>query len=343
MTQKPGPWRITFDTNPDDCNLSCIMCEDHSPYSDTRANRLKAKLPRRRMDIKLIESIMRKAQGSPLREIIPSTMGEPLIYKDFERIIELCHEYGIKLNLTTNGTFPKKGVQKWAELLVPITSDVKISWNGATKKTQEQIMLGTNWEKVLNNLMQFIAVRDNHAAQGGNYCTVTLQLTFLESNVGELADVVRLGIEYGVDRIKGHHLWAHFQEIKNLSMRRNGDAIARWNDAVRAAQTVAKENLLPNGKQIVLDNIYLLEDGAQNNLLPEAVCPFLGKEAWIATDGRFNPCCAPDQLRRQLGDYGNLNDRSLDDIWQSEAYEKLQKNYMQHQVCQNCNMRKLPD
>ena len=31
-----GPWRITFDTNPDDCNLHCIMCEDHWPYSTTQ-------------------------------------------------------------------------------------------------------------------------------------------------------------------------------------------------------------------------------------------------------------------------------------------------------------------
>jgi hypothetical protein len=25
-----GPWRITFDTNPDTCNLRCVMCEEHS-------------------------------------------------------------------------------------------------------------------------------------------------------------------------------------------------------------------------------------------------------------------------------------------------------------------------
>ena len=34
---RSGPWRITFDTNPDDCNLHCIMCEDHSPYSSTQS------------------------------------------------------------------------------------------------------------------------------------------------------------------------------------------------------------------------------------------------------------------------------------------------------------------
>jgi glycosyltransferase involved in cell wall biosynthesis len=33
ITVMPGPWRVTFDTNPDDCNLRCVMCEEHSPFS----------------------------------------------------------------------------------------------------------------------------------------------------------------------------------------------------------------------------------------------------------------------------------------------------------------------
>ena len=33
------PWRITFDTNPDDCNLQCLMCEEHSPFSPKQAER----------------------------------------------------------------------------------------------------------------------------------------------------------------------------------------------------------------------------------------------------------------------------------------------------------------
>ena len=84
MEKRSGPWRITFDTNPDDCNLSCIMCEDHSPYSTTRVDRIAAGIPRRRMSIDLIKKILAESQGTSVREIIPSTMGEPLLYKDFE-------------------------------------------------------------------------------------------------------------------------------------------------------------------------------------------------------------------------------------------------------------------
>ena len=111
---RPGPWRITFDTNPDDCNLHCIMCEEHSPYSTLQRERIKAGRPKRRMDIALIRRILEESQGTPLREIIPSTMGEPLVYRHMDEILDLCAQYGVKLNLTTNGTFPGRGAQAWA-------------------------------------------------------------------------------------------------------------------------------------------------------------------------------------------------------------------------------------
>ncbi len=338
--KKPGPWRITFDTNPDDCNLRCIMCEGFSPYSKVKDDRIASGQKRRRMDIALVRKVLEESKDTPLKEIIPSTMGEPLVYKYFEEILEMCHEFSLKLNLTTNGTFPKKGAAEWAKLIVPVTSDVKISWNAATKETQEKIMLGSNWEKVLDNLKVFIGIRDEHAAQGGNRCRVTLQLTFLQTNVRELADVVKLALDLGVDRIKGHHLWAHFKEIKDLSMRRSKEAVEEWNKAALEAQKVAKENLLPNGKKIILENIYPLAENAHKELTPGGTCPFLGKEAWINTEGRFSPCCAPDKQRLTLGDFGNINDTSLSEIWESESYQNLQKTYLEKPLCISCNMRK---
>ena len=60
------------------------------------------------------------------------------------------------LILLPMATFPRLGARVWAERIVPVASDVKISWNGATKETQESIMLGSNWEMVLDNVKNFI-------------------------------------------------------------------------------------------------------------------------------------------------------------------------------------------
>lgn len=339
LSPRAGPWRITLDTNPDTCNLHCIMCEEHSPHSPLQARRKAEGRPRRLMPPELALRVIAEAARHGLREVIPSTMGEPLLYESFEQIVEACRAHGVMLNLTTNGTFPRLGARAWAERIVPVTSDVKISWNGATAGTHEQIMLGARWEQVLDNAREFIAVRDAHAAAGGNRCRVTFQLTFLETNVAELADIVRLAIDLGVDRVKGHHLWAHFEEIRPLSMRRSPESIARWNRAVLEARAAAAERALPNGKHVLLENIFLLDEGAVEDLAPGGRCPFLGQEAWVSAEGRFDPCCAPDAQRRTLGELGNLAERDLMEIWNGEAYQRLVKTYRNRALCLGCNMR----
>ena len=340
LTHAQVPWRITFDTNPDTCNLKCVMCEEHSPHSALQPLRKLDGRRHRRMTFEMLKRIVEEAAGKGLREIIPSTMGEPLLYEHFEDILALCAKHNVKLNLTTNGTFPKYGASDWAARIVPVTSDVKISWNGACKTTHESIMLGSKWEESLRNLREFITVRDAHAANGGNRCRVTLQLTFLESNVEELAGIVRLGIELGVDRIKGHHLWTHFPEIEALSMRRNADAIRRWNFAVEQAQKIALEQPLANGRAILLENIFSLDEESTQELTPDGLCPFLGQEAWVSAQGRFDPCCAPDAQRRALGEFGELLDTPLLDIWQGDAYRALVASYRNRSLCSSCNMRK---
>jgi MoaA/NifB/PqqE/SkfB family radical SAM enzyme len=336
----PGPWRITFDTNPDTCNLTCIMCEEHSPHSDRQAVRKAAGKPPRIMPIELLRRVLAEGARLGLREVIPSTMGEPLLYEHFDEIIDLCVAHGVKLNLTTNGTFPKGGARRWAERLVPITSDIKVSWNGATASTHEAIMPGTRWDHVVRNVRELVTVRDAHAATGGNRCRITFQLTFLERNVGELAEIVRLARSLGVDRVKGHHLWAHFDAIREQSMRRSPEAIARWNGAVIAARAAAAEAPLPNGQHVLLENVFLLDPEATADLAPGGSCPFLGQEAWVSAEGRFDPCCAPDAQRRTLGEFGSLHDRGLGEIWQGEAYRRLVSGYRTRSLCVGCNMRK---
>lgn len=334
-------WRVTLDTNPEDCNLSCTMCEEHSPFSTYIKEKLNGK--HRRMPKEWLEPIFEQAKQLGVTEMIPSTMGEPLIYKHFAHFIELCYKYDIKMNLTTNGTFPKtteKSVTEWAKLIVPITTDVKISWNGATAKTAQEVMLKLNFKETVANIKEFIRVRDEYFKETGYYCRVTFQLTFMQNNMHELADIIELAALMGVDRVKGHQLWAHFDEIKNLSMKESSESMARWNEYVEQAYEAQKKNLLSNGKEVILENIIPLEK-SEDKIIPESYeCPFLEKELWISATGNISPCCAPDELRKTLGDFGNIENTSIEEVLQSEVYQNLVKNYKQIELCKTCNMRK---
>lgn len=334
-------WRITLDTNPEDCNLNCIMCEEHSQFSTYIKETLDGE--HRRMPKEWLEQIFDQAKIIGVTEIIPSTMGEPLIYRHFDYFIELCYKYNIKMNLTTNGTFPRasgKSVIEWASLIIPITTDVKISWNGATEKTSQDIMKGLDFDDAFSNVQEFIRIRDEHFVKTGYYCRISFQLTFMQNNMHELSDIIKLAAELGVDRVKGHQLWTHFDEIKHLSMKDTPKSVAKWNEYVKQAYEVQERFLKPNGEKVVLENIIQMQENEDKAIPENYECPFLEKELWISAVGKISPCCAPDEQRRSLGDFGNIENTSIEEVLQSDNYLYLVENYKKITLCKTCNMRK---
>jgi len=334
-------WRITLDTNPEDCNFHCIMCEEHSKYSNFKQTLFeKTRVKRRLMPKEWLEPLFIEAKELGVKEIIPSTMGEPLLYEHFETILELCKKYDIKLNLTTNGSFLRKKIETWAKLIVPITSDIKISWNGATKETNEKIMQGCNFENQLENVKSLIDFRDKYFEHTAYYCRITFQLTFMQNNMHELGDIIKLASELGIDRIKGHHLWTHFEEIEHLSFKSSEENITDWNKLIEKAFRAQEKYRKPNGDKIILENIFPLSVKQKKEIPKNFECPFLEKELWISATGKISPCCAPDELRDSLGDFGYYPETSISEVLKSEDYLHLVKNYLSKDLCKTCNMRK---
>ncbi len=341
MSTQNKLWRITIDTNPEDCNLNCVMCEEHSPFSNYIDEMYKETGSRkRRMPVDWLDNIFQQAKDLGIKEVIPSTMGEPLIYKAIEKIYELAKQHEILINLTTNGTFPRKTVKEWADIIIPQTSDVKISWNGATKETSEKVMKGIDFDGALNNLIEFIKLRDKYFQSSGHYCRVTFQLTFMQNNMHELSDIIKLAAKLNIDRVKGHHLWTHFDEIKDLTMKKDAVSISDWNNYVNEAHKTANLYRKSNGEKVLLENIIPLK-AKENIQIPDYYeCPFLEKELWISATGKISTCCAPDKLRDTLGDFGNIQSQSINETLKSEAYVDLTKNYAKKNLCKTCNMRK---
>jgi len=111
--------RITFITNPHSCNFNCALCFSKQAPLDWE--------PVQEMDFAIIEKVVNAFLPLGLKEIIPSTIGEPFLYSYFEDFLLLAKKANIKVNITTNGTFPNGGLQKWLPLLLPVLSDIKFS------------------------------------------------------------------------------------------------------------------------------------------------------------------------------------------------------------------------
>lgn len=265
-------------------------------------------------------------------------MGDPLVSNHIELITKLARKYNLKLNVTHNGTFPGKSIKEWADLLIPVTTDIKISWNGGKAETAESIMKGLDFEKAKKSIAEFAEYRDLFYKKTGYYCRLSFQMTFMKSNMHEIADVIKFASGIGIDRIKGYHLWVHFPELKKLSFISNDKSIYEWNAIAEKAHRV--NNALPAKRQLSLENFIPLNEKFIQQVPEEYDCPFLDKELWISATGKISPCCAPDKQRDELGDFGNIKNRSLREVIESREYQYLINNYKNNELCKTCPMRK---
>jgi MoaA/NifB/PqqE/SkfB family radical SAM enzyme len=290
------------------------------------------------MDPALALRVLEERSGSPLAQVIPSTLGEPLLWSGMDELLRACARLGLLVNVTTSGAFPGRGAAAWAEALLPVACDVKVSWNGATAATAEAIMSGLSFRAAVEDLRAFLAVRDRLAARLGRRPTVSLQVTAQEANVAELADIVRLAARLGVDRVKLNHLQPWFPHLETRSLRRSPDAIARWNAAAAAALAAAEEVRLPSGARVLVQNAVPLRPDPADPA-PMGPCPFAGREAWIHWDGRLAPCPSPAAARGELGDFGSVADAPLGELWQAPAFRRLAARSPEHPVCSACRFR----
>lgn len=321
---RPGPWRVTFITNPDKCNLRCKMCDT---FSDDNRVRLKMN-HRQEMDFAVIEKTINLLAPHGLKEIIPSTMGEPLLYSHFEELVDLCKKDCVKMNLTTNGTFPLKGVEDWTPKLLEVISDVKFSINGINPDVNEKIMCGTDTRKQLKNIEYYLLRRKEMGSQS----TVTLQCTFMKSNLHELGNIILWAIDHGVDRVKGHHLWKTSDSLES-EMLRNRDNAPLWNKVCRECHKIANGRIrLENFVPVDLDKPDLDKD--------DTFCQFLGQELWIEYDGSYQVCCCPSEVRKEFGDFGNVSTLSPLEMWNGPKYRSFIANWGQSENCKQCNMRR---
>ena len=123
-------------------------------------------------------------------------------------------------------------------------------------------------------------------------------------------------------------------------MKTSNDSIDSWNLYVQQAYDAQDEYRKPNGEKVILENIIPLTYNENKEVPDNYECPFLNKELWISATGKISPCCAPDNLRNSLGDFGNINETTIEDALQSTTYRELAKNYKSKPLCMTCNMRK---
>lgn len=289
------PVKLTLQTT-DRCNLDCPHCQIP----------LAAKKPA--MPEAVLDRVVKELFPT-LVELHPTNLGEPFLWRHFQRLCREMDRYGVLLDLTTNGTLLDERKTEW---ILPIARDVKVSFDGATAETFERIRVGARFDAVCANVQRLAA-----STQPG---TVALQMTLMQSNAHELPELVRLAASMGVQRVKAYHLFSFTAALDAEVLA--GDDV-RWPAILATALDVARELGV---------SLQCAEPVGSTGDVASSVCHLPWHEVWIDLDGAVLPC------HSHGGDVaGNILDGPFDRAWNGPLYQRIRSGFRADAPTWNCD------
>lgn len=274
----------------DACNLSCVFCQIPKEKKGSHMQR------------ECFDSVVEEVFPA-LIEMHPSNIGEPLMWPLFGYMCERMEEYGVLLDLTTNGTLLSG---KKLDSIERIARDVKISFDGAEKSTFESIRSGASFEKVCDNVQQLVDLI------GHKHCRcISLQMTLMRSNFKELPELIRLADSLGANKVKAYHLFSFYPELDKESLMlhmQDYEVILKQSIRIGKELDIELELAEPSIKE---------EDDFQLN---SKICHLPWYESWIDIDGAVYPCHSNGSL-----DLGNIQKNKFINIWNGNFYRKIRR------------------
>jgi len=295
----------------------------------------------------------------------PTVSGEPLMWKDFDLLLEAAERFDVKLEVVSNGMLMNDG---WTRRLASTLSSLTLSFDGASREMFERIREGGDYDRVLGAIRDLLAELPTDAREPR--ARVGFNCTLMRSNAGELADLVDLAADLGLDFVTVAHVFAVTEESKadslvhDLEYGRTMLATAERRAAERGIhfranpldQVTATTARAPTGRGLaanagpVLDEVevnapitpapgYPAAPAPPIATVPAApdsiwVCEFLWHKTFVVHDGTVRPCCVPGSPTM-----GNITQQPFADIWNGDAYRRMRQRLAMQDpepVCRGC-------
>src|SRR3990167_2030818 len=270
------------------CQHRCVFCSfDYSGYRQGHIN----------------DSVLKRTLTSMANIGVKSVMfageGEPFLHPQIVEITRTAKKVGLNIAITTNGH--NATPDKLCEML-PWLTWLKFSINGGTSISHGKLH-GTgeeSFDKVIRNLQ--------YAASQKGHCTVGVQSVLLpeyEQNIIELAQRLKqIGVDYYTVKPFTAHPLREFNQIPYYTKQNN------LFDRLRQLST-------PDFQVIIREQAFwnLTHDREYDR------CYGIEAMTYVAATGDVYACS--NFLGKPEYSYGNINEQSFREIWQSEKRQKV--------------------
>ncbi|MCS6796129.1 MAG: radical SAM/SPASM domain-containing protein [Raineya sp.] len=231
--------------------------------------------------------------------------GEPYLHPHFFDLVQYASQKKIYTATSTNAHFlHEKNAQKTLDSGL---DKLIISIDGTTQETYEQYRIGGNLKKVIQGTENLLNLRKK-----GNYRKpyTIFQFLVVKPNEHQIKDIKQLAKNLGVDKVVFKTAQIYDYE--------NGSPL------MPTQSKYSRYALQANGKYAI-----------KNPLLNQ--CWRMWQGCVITWDGKVVPCCFDKDATHQLG---SLKERTLQEIWQSEAYQSFRQKLLiarkEIDICRNC-------
>jgi MoaA/NifB/PqqE/SkfB family radical SAM enzyme len=276
-----------------------------------------------------------------LESVTLQGLGEPLLAPGLLDMVSLAKARSVQVGFNTNGMLLDARQRR---ALLDLEVDwVHVSVDAATPAVFEAIRPGASFERIVGNLRALVVERGSRRRP-----RVQLNSVLMRRTLGELAPLLRLAAELGVDRLwvqqlshdlsdttgradfeslraftEHECLWSDEEGLDRVDVRR------ALRDAARLASELGIEVRLPDVDE---------EPSAETrdpSLLP---CDWPWRSSYVNHDGRVQPCCM--LMGDDRGTMGHSGDAGgFDAVWHGETYVEFRRRLLSPdppEVCRGC-------
>ena len=136
------------------CNYRCVFCfETDKSFTNLKNGFMGT------MKVELFKDIIDQAEGN-IEFISLASRGEPLVAKDFDKMIEYTNGKFLNLKINTNASLLTE--KKCHSILSSGVKTLVFSADAADEKLYSKLRVNGNLKKVLQNIEMFNSIRDKH-------------------------------------------------------------------------------------------------------------------------------------------------------------------------------------
>jgi radical SAM protein with 4Fe4S-binding SPASM domain len=322
--------RVVFIEVTNHCNLLCDTC----PRTFIAAER-----PRTLAWDDFVHIV---EQFPDLQRAVLHGIGEPLLNRDLPRMIERLTARGVTVLFNTNATLLDEG---WARALIASGLDeLRCSMDSANPQTYARIRGAPLLHRVVQNLTAFTRLQRELNAERPR---VSIWMTGMRENIGELPDLVRLAARMGVPEIYVQRMVYYLDAGEPHGLMESGQAL--FDDAAFASQAMVEAEQLARELGVTLrasgatDPRTSLSAAQTTDPHPWQACLRPWTTAYITANGNCLPCCISPFAMTDYASLkmGNVLERPMPEIWNNEKYLAWRAALMSEKppaACQGCGV-----